>query len=59
MIIATSSIHHLSTTQKREIIKQIRNLLKPGGNFLMYDTMCKKHESRDDHVKRLINNCPN
>lgn len=47
------SIHHLTTEQKFEVFKAIREELGPGGMFLAYEPTRRDGESREAYVERF------
>jgi ubiquinone/menaquinone biosynthesis C-methylase UbiE len=53
VVLASYSVHHLSSEAKIALIADCRRVLTPGGTFLWIDPVRHDDESRDDHVNRL------
>lgn len=47
VIFTGMSIHHLTREEKRQFIPRIRQLLNPGGRFLLYEVIRREEETRE------------
>lgn len=55
VVLASYSVHHLSTNGKIAFIADCSRVLTPGGSLLWIDPVRSESESRDDFVNRLAN----
>ncbi|MGM3305344.1 class I SAM-dependent methyltransferase [Anabaena sp. WFMT] len=56
VILISFALHHLQIEEKDNLIKQVKKLLIPGGIFILIDIVRKEEESRDNYVKRYLEN---
>jgi SAM-dependent methyltransferase len=54
VVLASYSLHHLHTHEKRDALTAIDRRLKPHGVFVLIDMVCGSGENRDAHVARLV-----
>jgi SAM-dependent methyltransferase len=47
------SIHHLATDNKLDVFKAIRDALRSGGIFLLYEPTCRDGENRAGYLERF------
>ncbi|MCI0334799.1 MAG: class I SAM-dependent methyltransferase [Planctomycetes bacterium] len=53
VVLASYSVHHLSSEAKIALIADCRRVLVPGGTFFWIDPVRNDNESRDDYINRL------
>jgi ubiquinone/menaquinone biosynthesis C-methylase UbiE len=51
--LASYSLHHFSTTDKRTLIREVWRLLEPGGALLWIDIVRNEDESRQEYIDRI------
>jgi ubiquinone/menaquinone biosynthesis C-methylase UbiE len=54
LVLASFSVHHLSSAQKSDLFRHIRDRLKPNGKFLLLDVMRRGQESREAYMQRYL-----
>ena len=52
VIVAGYSMHHLTREEKNKLFHQSYVALKPQGQFLIYDAVCKNNETRSNYLDR-------
>jgi ubiquinone/menaquinone biosynthesis C-methylase UbiE len=55
-VFTSFALHHLQLEEKEDVIKNIKNLLKSGGIFILIDVVRQENEDRDTYVKRYLGN---
>lgn len=53
VVLASYSLHHFSSDDKRRLLGEIARALEPGGTLLWIDAVRAAGESRDDYIERL------
>lgn len=56
LILSSFTFHHLNLEQKDHIFNQLRQLLLPGGIFVLIDLVSQKGENREAYIKRYLQN---
>lgn len=56
VVFTSFALHHLQVEGKEDVIKNIKNLLKSGGIFILIDVVRQENEDRDSYVKRYLGN---
>lgn len=56
VVFTSFALHHLQLSEKEDVIKNIKNLLKSGGIFILIDIVRQENEDRDSYVKRYLEN---
>lgn len=54
LVIASYAIHHLNTTDKQQLIREITRVLAPGGRFVLIDIFREPDESRVDYIRNYM-----
>ena len=55
VVLASYSLHHFATADKRRLVSEIARLLEPRGFLLWIDAVREEGESRDCYIERLTN----
>lgn len=53
LVLASFSLHHFQSDQKRAILDECNRILMPGGALVWVDAVRGEAETRDDYVRRL------
>ncbi|MBK1989964.1 methyltransferase domain-containing protein [Sphaerospermopsis aphanizomenoides BCCUSP55] len=56
VVFTSFALHHLQVEEKEDVIKNVQNLLKPGGFFILIDVVRQENEDRDSYVQRYLGN---
>jgi SAM-dependent methyltransferase len=54
LVLSSYCLHHFSQPQKRDVLRQIRRVLAPGGYFVWTDLARHIQQTRDDYLDILV-----
>lgn len=52
LVLASFCLHHLTATEKRSVLRELRRIVPVGGAFLLVDVFLAEGESREDYLLR-------
>lgn len=59
IILSSFAFHHLNLEQKNYVFSQLRQLLLPGGMFILIDLISPEGENRETYIKKYLKSVEN